>query len=87
MATGSDLNGIQRALERATERRAALWRALSAGHDPDVAAEVERLGEEIAALWAEARALRTRAQFGSKETIVARARAEERLERDLPRVA
>jgi len=82
-----DLAEIQRELEEAVDRRAALWKHLSTSHDPDTAAQVERLSELIEALWAEARAARTRARFGPKDEIIARARADERLERQYPKVA
>jgi hypothetical protein len=52
-----------------------------------MAAEVEELTKRIQALWTEARVARTRARFGSPDTIIARARAEERLERDHQKVA
>jgi hypothetical protein len=81
------LSEIKRELEAATERRTALWQELSIAADPEKKAEVARLNERIEALWTEARAARNRQRFGPKERIVARARAEERLERDLAKVA
>lgn len=70
-----------------TERRLELWRTLATEHDPERAAEIERLNDRIRELWDEARAARTRAHFGSTEAIIARARAEERLERELNEAA
>ncbi len=81
------LGDIQRDLEAAAERRAALWKELSLAHDPDQAAEVEELTERIESLWSEARIARSRARFGAPEAIIARARAEERLEREYAKVA
>jgi hypothetical protein len=78
---------IGRDIEAATALRAGLWHELSNGHDPTKTAEVARLNGRIEELWSEYRAARNRDRFGTKERIVARARAEERLERDLARVA
>lgn len=83
----TNLSEIQHELEEATERRTALWKELSADHDPATAAEVDRLSERIETLWKEARVARTRARFGSPDAILSRARAEERLERDYAKVA
>ena len=54
---------------------------LSEGHDPALAAEHAKLEEEIAHLWEEHRATHARLRHGEREAIIARARAEERLER------
>lgn len=81
------LSEIKRELDDATEQRRVLWHELSLAADPVKTAEVARLNEQIEALWHEARAARNRARFGPKESIVKRARAEERLERDLAKVA
>lgn len=81
------LNEIKQDLSEATERRTALWQELSIAGDAEKVAEVARLNERIEALWTEARAARNEARFGPKERIVARARKEERLERDLAKVA
>jgi hypothetical protein len=78
---------IQAEIDGAAARRTALWKQLSEGRDPGKAAEVEHLNERIEALWNEARAARTRARFGSPEAIIARARADERLEREYAKVA
>ena len=75
------LSDIRIDIERATERRSEVWHLLSEGHDSQLAGELERLNEEIAELWDEQRALRARLRFGDRDKIVARARAEERLNR------
>ena len=81
------LHDIQLDLDAATDRRAALWKALAVTHDPEWAAEVDSLTQRIQALWSEARAARTRARFGEPTAIIARARADERLEREYAKVA
>jgi hypothetical protein len=80
------MNEIREELERATERRAELWHELGDGGDPAKSAEAAELSEQIDELWAEARALRAHARFGPTDAIRARARAEERLERDSRRL-
>ena len=75
------LTDIRTAIDETSERRADLWHRLSAGHDPEVAAELKRLDAELQRLWDEQRLLRARLRFGDREAIVARARVEERLER------
>jgi hypothetical protein len=68
-------------IDEASERRADLWRALSHGHDAALAGELGRLNQRLEALWEEHRGLRAQLRFGDRARIVARARAEERLER------
>ena len=75
------LTDIHSEIERASERRAELYRRLSEGHDPETAAELKELDERLEALWNDHRALRARLRFGDPEAIVKRARLEERLER------
>ena len=72
---------IHAEIERASERRTDLWHALGEGHDPALAAELKRLNERLEALWEEPRSARAELRFGNRTRIVARARAEERLER------
>ena len=80
-AMGS-LSDIRLEIERATERRAELWHHLSVdGYDADARAELEQLNDHLAKLWDEQRQLRARLRFGDRDKIVARARAEERLNR------
>jgi hypothetical protein len=81
------MNEIRAELEQAVERRSELWHELAAGPDPAKSAEAARLSSKIEDLWAEARSVQARSRFGAPELIVARARAEERLERESRRKA
>ena len=78
---------IRAELDEAVDRRAEIWHELGDGVDPVKSAEVKRLSGLIEDLWAEARAVEARTRFGAPELIQARARAEERLERDTRRKA
>jgi hypothetical protein len=80
------IKDIRDELERAVERRAELWQELNDGLDPAKSAEAAELSRQIDELWAEARALRAHDRFGPSDVIRARARAEERLERDSRRL-
>lgn len=80
------LREIHDELDEATSRRARLWEELSGGHDAEKSAEVAALKDRIEALWAEARVIRARLEFGDAEAILSRARAEERLERESRRL-
>ena len=80
------LKDIRRELEEASERRAALWEGLAAGHDAAKAAEAARLSRRIEELWGEARTARARAQYGPSDEIIGRARAEDRLDREARRL-
>jgi len=76
------LSDIRIEIERATDRRSELWHQLSEnGYDAQARAELEQLNEQISQLWDEQRELRARMRFGDRDKIVARARAEERLNR------
>jgi hypothetical protein len=75
------LNEIRILIEKASERRGELWTRLSQGHDPKLKEEIHKLDQELNSLWDEQRALRATLRFGPRESIVARARVEERLER------
>jgi hypothetical protein len=81
------INEIRAELDEAVDSRAELWHELAMGVDAAKSAEAARLSSKIADLWAEERAARARRRFGSPELIQARARAEERLERDTQRKA
>ena len=75
------LEQIHQEIESASERRTALYRMLSEGHDPTTAAELQALNARLEELWSQHRAYRARLRFGDPEQIVKRARLEERLER------
>lgn len=79
------VNEIKLEIERATERRAELWRRLGAGHNAAEAAELARLNSRLAELWEELRTARTRQRFGPPEAILRRADREKRIERELER--
>jgi hypothetical protein len=80
------IEDIRDELERAVKRRAELWNELGDGVDPAKSAEAAGLADQIDDLWAEVRALKAHARFGPSDAIRARARAEERLERDSRRL-
>ena len=75
------LNEIHQEIERLSEQRTELWHRLSDQYDPDVRSEIRALDARLDRLWDEHRLLRARLRFGDRESIVARARVEERLER------
>ncbi len=75
------LQEIHDEIERLSGRRSSLWSLLSQGRDPALAAELKELDERLAELWDQHRAFRARVRFGERDRIIARARAEERLER------
>ena len=79
--TTSALSEIHAEIDRASEQRTELWHRLSEGHDPTLRTELDELNRRLDRLWDEQRALRARLRFGDRDTIVARARVEERLER------
>jgi hypothetical protein len=80
------LEDIRTELERAIARRSELWHELATGVDPAKSAEAAKLSKLIDDLWAEDRAVRARTRWGDADLIRARARAEERLEREARRV-
>ena len=75
------LASIHEEIERLSEERGELWHRLSAEYDPEIKEDIRRLDAELGRLWGEHRALRARMRFGDRDSIVARARVEERLER------
>ena len=81
------INEIIGELDEAVDRRAEIWHELGEGIDPQKSAELKRLATLIEDLWAEVRAAEAQSRFGAPELIHARARAEERLERDSRRKA
>ena len=68
-------------IEHENEQRRELWHVLSEAYDPGVAGDLKALDARLEALWAEHRQTRATLRFGDRDRIVARARAEERLER------
>jgi hypothetical protein len=76
------MDEIRAELAEAIERRGELWHQLGEGVDAAKSAEAARLSSRIEELWAEARAAQALRRFGPAELIHARARTEERLERD-----
>ena len=75
------IDEIHADIERANDERHGLWHTLSEGFDPEVVADIKALDERLEALWAEHRQTRASLRWGDRDRIVARARAEERLER------
>jgi hypothetical protein len=75
------LKEIHGEIETLSEERTELWHRLSDQHDPEVRAEIHAIDAKLDQLWDEHRAVRARLRFGDRDSIVARARVEERLER------
>jgi hypothetical protein len=75
------LNDIKLEIDRLSDTRAEVLHRLSAGHDPELIAEHQRLDEEIAALWEEQRQVRATLRHGDRDEIIQRARHDERLSR------
>lgn len=75
------LDQLHEEIDALSERRTELWRELSEGRNDAAADELKQLDERLAKLWDEHRAIRARVRFGERDRIIARARAEERLER------
>ena len=76
---------LRRELELLSERRGEIRRLLSLGHDAALAAEARQLDARTQALWQELRRLRAVAAYGPRESILARARAHDRLDHELRR--
>lgn len=74
-------NQIHTEIERLSEERQELWHQLSDGLDTSVKSQIKELDERLQSLWQSLRLEKARLQFGEREEIVRRARAEERLER------
>lgn len=74
-------NQIHLEIERLSEERQELWYCLSQGLDATVQTEIKALDARLQDLWQALRLEKARLQFGEREEIVRRARAEERLER------
>ena len=80
-------NDIHTQIEELSEKRQELWHLLSEGLDPQAATAIKEIDAQLQDLWQSLRHEKARLRFGEREEIVRRARAEERLERDLARVA
>lgn len=75
------LESIHKEIDELSDRRVELWHELSDAHNAELQAEVHRLEERLEELWQEQRQLRAELRWGDRQRIIARARAEERLER------
>jgi hypothetical protein len=75
------LTEISQEIDRLSERRIVVMRTLSEGHDTELAAEHQRLEEQIAMLWEEQRFARATLRNGDRDLIIQRARQDERLSR------
>ncbi len=75
------LETIHREIEELSDRRVEVWHRLSEGYDAEAQAEVHSIQERLEELWQEQRRLRAELRWGDRQHIIARARAEERLER------
>jgi hypothetical protein len=75
------LTDIKQEIDRLSDRRGQVMRALAEGHNAALAAEHAELEEKIAELWDEQRAARATLRNGDRELIIQRARQEERLSR------
>jgi len=75
------LETIHHEIDELSERRVELWHELSEGHEASAQAELRQLEERLEELWGEQRQLRAELRWGDRQRIIARARAEERLER------
>jgi hypothetical protein len=72
---------IKREIDRLSDRRSDVMRALSQGFDTTLKAEHLELEERIAQLWDEQRNARALLRNGDRDLIIQRARQEERLSR------
>ena len=76
-----EIDIIHREIDELSERRVELWHTLSEGHDAERQAEVRQVEDRLEELWQQQRQLRAEMRWGDRQRIIARARAEERLER------
>lgn len=72
-------------LDRTTEARAELWGDLSDAHDAEKSVRAAELSQLIEDLWTELRRAQVAERFGPADEIIARARAEDRLDRESER--
>jgi len=75
------LSEIREEIDRLSDRRAEVMRALSQEFDGTLKSEHQELEERIAELWEEQRNARAMLRFGDRDVIIQRARQEERLSR------
>lgn len=75
------LTDIKQEIDRLSDRRSDVMRALAEEFDADLSAEHQRLEEKIAQLWEEQRFARATLRHGDRDAIIQRARQEERLSR------
>ena len=75
------MNEIRQEIDELSDRRLRVMRQLAQGHDADLAAEHQKLEDQIAQLWDEQRNARAMLRFGDRDEIIQRARQEERLSR------
>jgi ABC-type phosphate transport system auxiliary subunit len=75
------LTDIRSEIDRLSDRRLHVMRALSQEYTAALAAEHKELEDQIAALWDEQRNARASVRFGDRDTIIQKARQEERLSR------
>ncbi len=72
---------IRQDIDRLSDQRADVLHRLAGGHNAELAAEHQRLEDEIATLWDEQRHTRAMIRFGDRDAIIQRARHDERLSR------
>jgi len=75
------LTEIRDQIDRLSDRRSVVMRALAEGFDAKLSAEHLELEEQIAELWEEQRFARATLRHGDRDQIIQRARQEERLSR------
>ena len=75
------LNEIRDEIDRLSDRRTEVMRALSQGFDAKLKTEHLELEEQIAELWDLQRQARALLRFGDRDVIIQKARQEERLSR------
>jgi hypothetical protein len=75
------LRKVSAEIEALEERRTATWGLLGRSPDRATSAHAKSLGERLAALWSEARALRACALHGEHALILERARSDILIER------
>ena len=76
------LGEIKDEIDRLSDRRSLLLQRLAEMPDAELAHERRRLDVQIAALWDEQRTTRAVIRFGTRTSIVKRARRAERILRD-----